>query len=419
MATIKALLSLSNYPGTTVAELPYVVAEIQDHRKVMVARRAYRGPLEIISGGSLVSRLLAQNLRHRGLSRVYAELLSHRIGCSIYIREYEGAMGVAAGELADRFTRAVLCGVVRWRGGAYEPHLNPPADFVLEADDRLVLVAPSYEATELRAHHPVAGPAVAASPNLLPDPPSQVHTRRVLVLGWNRNVATLIHELSTYQGESFEITVASLVSERVRQRVLAELGLLDRVTCRHVEADYALENDLRALAPQGYDNILLASSERLGAGEEADTRAVVGYLLLEELLDGVEHVPHILLELQDPDNEPLVGGRHAEVMVTPMVLAHMVAQVALRRELQAVFEELFTAGGSELAFRSPERYGAARGRAAAGGSFDDLRRRVRAGGETLLGIYHSGRDALVLSPPGTTSVELEDQDELVVMTSNS
>jgi hypothetical protein len=417
MGTVKALLSLSNYSGLTQAELPYAVAEIQDHRNVMVARRAYRGPLEIVSGTSLIGRLLAQNLRHRGLSRVYGELLSHRIGCGIYIRELAGAAaGSTIAELAERFCRAVLCGVVRWSEGRYVPYLNPPADFVPQGEDRLVLVAPSYEDTELDGATGAEGHSRPEPRYVAPDPPAARQTRRILVLGWNRNVATLMHELSTYEGERFDVTVASLVSERARQEVLDEQALepggLERIGCRHVEADYAVEAELRALEPRGFDNILLASSERLSSGEEADTRAVMGYLLLEELLDGVDDAPHVLLELQDPGNEPLLVGRPAEVMVTPLILAHMVVQVALRRELQAVFDELFTASGSELVYRPPARYGLAPGAC----RFDEVRAPVRARGETLLGIYHARRDVLVLSPAVSAVLQLEDDDELVVMT---
>lgn len=412
MATVKALLSLSNYPGITPERLPYVVAEIQDHRKVTVARRAYRGPLEIVSSSSLVSRLMAQNLRNQGLSRVYRELLSHHIGCGFYVREHVGPPGISLHALARRYEQAVLCGVVRWSNGRFMPHLNPPADFIVQADDRLVFVAPSYEATD----------ALKAAPRESPVPPAAAaeqtatgSTRRILVLGWNRHVAALIHELSTYEGETFEVTIASLVGQRVREAVLAEHGGCEGISCRHLEVDYVIESDLRALQPGAFDDILLASSERLGTGEEADTRAVVAYLLLEGLLEGLDPAPHILLEMQDPDNEPLVAGRNAEVVVTPLILAHVVAQVALRRELQAVFEDLFTAGGPELVFRTPASCGLEPGSV----SFAETAERLRATGNTLLGVYRVAEDSLTLSPSRGAAMSLEPDDKLVVMTTYS
>ncbi|MEQ8860332.1 MAG: ion channel DMI1 [Pseudomonadales bacterium] len=425
MSTVKALLSISSHPavGRLGArrgapggrDLPYVVAEIQDHRKVTVARRAYRGPLEIISGNSMISRLIAQNLRHRGLSRVFSELLGYQNGCGIFIREADSVAGSTVADAVARYDQAVLCGVVRWNGSEFVPFLNPPLDFVVEAGDRLVFVAPDYEHTVPLARPQDWSMAAAAPADRRvdsADDSAEKGLRKVLVLGWNSKVVTLIHELETYQGEPFDVTVVSLVGAAAREAALEDFGALTRVRCHHVEADYAVESELRALAPERFDNVLLASSERLTSGEEADTRAVVGYLLLEELLDGVADPPQLLLELQDPDNEPLIGGRGAEVIISPLILAHMVAQVALRRELRAVFDALFTVGGPELTFHPPGRFGLG----ADSRPFHELAALARRRGETLLGIYHTARDDLILSPPAGAVVAFEATDEFVVMT---
>lgn len=414
MATLKALLSLANQPGTGAAPLPYVVAEIQDPRKVTVARRAYPGPLEIISGNSLISRLLAQNLRHRGLSRVYGELLSHRVGCGIYVREQPDFAGRAFADLQGHFSRAIVCGVVRWEEGRFVPYLNPPAAFELRAEDRLVYVARDYDDTAVRgaiAQASAAGQARTEPPAGLAAAQLHRQPQRVLILGWNSKVATLAHELDTYTGEAFDLTLVSMVSERARQNILEEQGTLIRVKCRHIEADYALEHELRRLEPYRFDNVLLASSERMATGEEVDTRAVVAYLLLEELLEGQSASPQLILELQDPGNETLLGRRQAEVMISPLILARMVAQVALRRELRAVFDELFTAGGPELVYQSADSYGLA----GITRRFGELQTAVRARGATLLGIYHTSRDALELNPAGSDTMTLTADDQLVVM----
>ena len=409
MATIKALLSLSNHPLGKRSPLPYVVAEIQDPRKLEVARRAYRGPLEIVSGNSVISRIMAQNLRHRGLSRVYNELLSHQVGCGIYVREFPELAGTGFGEVRRRFFPAVLFGVVHWRDGEFVPALNPPDDLVLAADDRLVLVAPDYESTALRRPQPApaASGAVAGTKRLV-----AATLRRLLVLGWNRKVATLIHELDTYEQEQFEIVTVSLVSERVREAQLADEGGLSRVSCRHVEHDYAVEAELRGLQPESFDGVLLASSERLASGEEADTRAVVGYLLLEGLFERLAAPPQLILELQDPDNEPLIAGRSAEVIISPLILAHMIAQVALRRELRVVFDALFTVGGPELVFRDPADLDVGVG----SWSFSELAERARGNGEILLGSYHGNNDRLVLCPQQGADITLNQGDVLVVVT---
>jgi len=410
MATVKTLLSLSSHPQAAGGRLPYVVAEIQDHRKITVAQRAYRGPLEVVSGNSLISRLMALNLRHRGLSRVFDELLSYHVGCRIFVREAGALGGTTLGQAAERYRRAVLCGAVRWREGEFVPHLNPGPDFVFQEGDRLVFVAPTYADTESGPVPREAPGTATVSPRILPANDAG-GTRRVLVLGWNAKVVALLHELGTYRDERFDVTVVSVVSARAREQALEHQHELDGVVCRHVEADYAVEAELRALRPAAFDNVLLASSDRLASGEEADTRAVVAYLLLEALLDGAVAGPDLLLELKDPDNAPLLGGRRAEVLVSPLIVAHVVAQVALRRELRVVFDSLFTSGGPEFAFCSPERYGAADGE-----TFHAVAARVRSHADTLIGVYRAAAQELTLSPPGEQPLRLADGTSLVVMT---
>jgi hypothetical protein len=408
MATIKALLSISNHPLARHQPLPYAVAEIRDHRHAMVARRSYRGPLEVVSGNSVISRLMVQNLRNRGLSRVYGELLNHRYGNSFYLREAPHLDGVTFAAAAGRFQRAVLCGVVRGRAGELRPHLNPPDDFALAAGDSLVLVAAHYDDTE-------PGPARPASDRRMPLPPvpaaPEAPLRRVLILGWNRNVATLLHELDAYQDVRYQVTVVSKQSARMREAVVDELGLLGRVQLTSIEADYAVESELRAMAPQEFDNVLLASSERLVSDEEADARALVACLLLEEVLTGVAAPPQVLLELQDPDNEPLIAGRRAEVVISPLVVAHMIAQVALRRELRTVYDALFTAGGPELVLRAPADYEMSAGR----WPFAELQARVRVRGELLLGSYRPSDDEGRLNPGRDADIALSPDDRLAVL----
>jgi ribosomal protein L32E len=305
----------------------------------------------------------------------------------------------------------VLFGTVRWHEGQFVPQLNAPADYLLGADDRLVFVAASYEDTVPAVNAPSTtdqAPADLGSDQAATAPYRK--TRHILILGWNQRVAALIHELETRPDERFEVTVASMVSERARQAVLDDFGAQQRVTCRHVEMDYVMEAELRSLDPGGFDNVLLASSERLASGEEADTRAVVAYLLLEALLDGSDGGPQLLLELQDPDNEPLIRGRRAEVMVSPLILAHIVAQVALRRELRAVYDALFMAGGPEITLRDPGRYAMS----GVSARFQALAAVVRARGDTLIGVL-TADGPLLLSPPPDRTMALQEGDQLVVV----
>jgi hypothetical protein len=205
--TIKTLLTMANHPSAADGTLPLVIAEIFDSRKIDIAQRAYNGPIEILASDSIVSRLLAQNVRHRGLSYIYGELLTHGRGNEIYIRECGDLAGRTVHEAAAAFARAILLGIVRTDGERLVPVLNPAADTVIGESDRLVVLAHTYKATEPREI--VKPPAMPTVRRIAPG--TSTRTQRVLVLGWSHKVPALLREFDSYRDERFEIDVVSTV----------------------------------------------------------------------------------------------------------------------------------------------------------------------------------------------------------------
>lgn len=410
---IKTLLSMANHPAAGGRPLPPVVAEIFDARKIDIARAAYGGRIELIAGDSIISRLIAQNVRHRGLSAVYGELLTHDVGNEIYVRSCPELVGAPVHDLLSRFPEAILLGVVREHGPSFSPALNPPADAVVAEGDRLVLLARSYEETApAAARSDAAAPAVPAA-----RPPAPVRPeRRILVLGWSHRVPALLREFDSHRAESFRIDVLSAVPAAEREAQVARYDARpERIVLTHLEGDYTSPSDLRAADPGSYGNVVLVGSDWLESGEEADARTILGYLLLREILPA-QGGPEILVELLDPENLSLFRSRPGEVLISPLILSHMLAQVALRPELRSVFEELFGPGGAEIAFVGAADYGV-EGREV---RFADLQEKAAARGEVALGVrLNAGAGAWTsgvrLNPPREQRWTLAPADEVVVL----
>ncbi|MGH7482384.1 MAG: CASTOR/POLLUX-related putative ion channel [Longimicrobiales bacterium] len=419
---VKTLLSITNHPDVDAENgPPPAVAEILDARNLDVARSAYGGQIELLASDAMISRLIAQNVRHEGLSAVITELLTHRVGSEIYIREAQVDVGQRLQDLQPRYRQATLLGVVRPTGDTFRPHLNPPAGFRVEAGDRLVLLAGSYESTVPAADvQPVALERSRAS-----DPgPVERTARRVLILGWSHRVPPLIAELGSYGAERFDMAVLSAVPVVERAAGLARYRVLDPV--RQIEGDYTVAGELERLEPAAYDDIVLVASDWLESGEQSDARTILGYLRLQALLKSAVQQPHVIVELMDPTNESLFRDRPGEVLISPMILSHVVAQITLRRELSVVFDELFGSAGAEIDFRPVRRYieaGADTGgmdEAAAGVSFETLRTAVARRGHTALGVRRHapgdrGRPRVALNPAPETHWQFGAGDEVVVL----
>jgi hypothetical protein len=298
--------------------------------------------------------------------------------------------------------------------------LNIPDETVIDETDRIVLLANAYTDTE-----PVSGKKHALK---LPDvsrpngnnsplkPPVRIK-KRLLVLGWNNRLPALISEFGSYEDRDIEVTMVSVLAVNERKKMVNQHGgFTENVACTYIRADYIVEAQLRSLDPGSYDHIILLSSSILEDTHEADARTIVGKVLLEEILQGRERRPQIIIELANPDNSTLVGGTGAEMIVSPVIMSHLLAQVALRRELQSIYTELFTVGGAEIEFRDPSRYGIKPGNY----TFNELSHIAREFGETALGLCKNKKNAklknrLILNPPKNNQLTITENDDLVVM----
>jgi len=417
--TVKTLMMLAQLmTDSSAEEPPIVVAEILQAHTLPVAQAVTGAALEEVESDRMTARLIAQNTRHPGLSDLYEELFTHAFGNALYLQESTAVVGMSFHEATAWFPEATLLGAVRGLGAAAQAHLNPSPDFIFEADDRLVFIAPAFKATRPVKPIPTASREASLAPEDAPAPgppeASAPRTQRILCLGWSPRVEPLLREYGGYTQEAFAITVVSTLSARQREAQLATDGWRNRVQLAQVEGDYTQEAVLQAVAPETFDTILFIGSGRLRSGEETDARTLLGYLLLQKYLTAAASAPTVVVELTDPHNAALLEDRPVEVIVPPAMMSHMLAHVALRRGLGTVFNELFGPGGAEIHFQPAMAYGLP-----ATGTYAtrDLRQAVAQRRQTLIGFREKqpGRPVLHLNPPADKPWTLTPQTELVVL----
>lgn len=408
---VKTLLSISNQgeKRDVTKALPLLVTEIFDSDKVFMAQRAYRGFLEILASDVFIARCMAQNVRHPGLSHVFHDILSHGLGNEVYIRTSEQFADFRFGDLSGAYPKAVLLGVVRPEGETFCPLLNPPGDLILETEDRLVFLAQNYEDCE-----PLKNYQIEHISHKFQEVPyvREKSNRRILILGWNHKAVDLLKEFGRQIDEQFEVAVLSIVPSTQREAEIEQKGIdPHRVVVTHCEGDPTSLSDLKEIEPGGYDNVVILGSDWVETQEESDARTIVGHLVLRNVLDDeARRKPEILVDLLDFDNVALFEDYDTEVLVTPMIASHVLAQVALRREINVVYEELFGAGGAEICFRRVSDYGIAGQNV----SFGELQEMSACRGEIALGIRVQN-GGVVLNPAHDEPYNLSESDDLIVL----
>jgi hypothetical protein len=405
-SALKTILSISQSVrlADPASAPPLLVAELFDARKIPIALHNYRGPIEVVAGDEVVSRMLAQMVRHPQISQVYRELLTHGLGNELFARSCEGDLaGRSFWRLAEALPGALCIGVTQAAAGGVRSVLNPPSDYRFQATDKVIYVAREWEAggpaTSAVDAHAAAGAEVWPAPQKRLEVVRRADLR-LLVVGWSRRIPAFVQELESYANQGFEITVASrcALAERERQ-LLGYGGQIKRVRMRHVETDCTVPEQLAALDPASFDVVLCLASDLAATDEEADARTLVEYAILQDIWADAaaaapadDHPaprkrPRLVLELLDELNVALIDPERCEYLLSPQVLSHMLGQVALRRELNAVFEQLFNSGETEITFRDVLRYGVAPGERI---DFARLQSLARLHHEVALG-YFSGR----------------------------
>lgn len=414
---IKTLLSVAHATQESRRDqLPLMVAEINDTRNIPIATHAYGGPIEILPVNQIISRLIAQNLRHRGLSRVFAELFSQVGGNQIYIRACPEVAERRFEALPDLFPQAIVLGLIEKKENQFEPEFRPRPGYKVSRDHRFIFLAKRFEDCVpdlgVTPELPVAGTSLIG--NETKPPQAQ---RRVLILGWNQKAPTLIKEFDSYENESFELTVLSMAPEGRRKAMLRRHDAAPaRLQLHHLDGDYTSMSDLAKVRPETFDHIVLLASDRMESEGEAEARAIHGYLVLQEVLGTAARRPEILVELMTSENVGMFEQRGDEVIVTPEVLSHVLTQVAMRRELRSVVEVLFGPGGAEVSFRPAREF--ARDQETV--TFRQVQRLSASRDEIALGFRirsetKDGKVGVRLNPEKDLAWKLSAEDEVVVI----
>ena len=410
----KALLSLSQFGAHEhLSHFPLLVGELFDSEKALLVDDTYSGEVEMLASTVVTSRLIAKSVRNPGMSLVLKEILSHDGNC-FFVRDCVELAGASWSDIGDVFPDAIPIGLVHRENGEFIADLNPLDNPVIKAEDRLVFLASDFESTV------PAGPKNADS--LVMGKPienrvSEAAKRRILILGWSRKVPTLLKEFNGYENETYEIDLISAKGIELREIELQRSGVkLDRVTFNMFEGDFTSPADLKRLGGSNYDNVICMGSDWLKSDEHSDARTILGYLLFTSIFQ--DSLPHLLVELMDPENESLFDERQAEIQVSPLIRGYMISQTALRRELSAVYEVLFAYAGVEIRMSPVESFELNTSEVA----FSEIQKSANKRGNIALGIRQQNSESssdskISLNPARDSKWKLSKGDQLIILSS--
>ena len=342
---IKTLLAVINSP--TSRTTPYnIVAVLREPKNVEVAKFAARGQAEIILEDAIISRIIAQTCRQSGLSAVYTELLDFG-GDEIYLRAFPQLSGKMYGEIISLFATSSVIGL-KTKDGV---QLNPPMDTVLSETDEIIAITADDDTLLLNGTSAALDERVFASESSAAQSPESI-----LILGWNENAQRIIEELDHYVADGSRITVVCEIAEASVALRRTE-RMLKHASVQLVSEDITKRATLDSLLRQDYPHIILLSDRAQEDIQKADADTLITLLHLRNIAETTGKRYSIVSEMLDIRNRRLAQvAKVNDFIVSDTIISLLIAQVSENNILNAVFEDIFDADGSEIYLKPAESY---------------------------------------------------------------
>ena len=342
---------------------------------------------------AILSKMIAHSCTQTGLSETFREIFNFE-GSEFYLTGFDGIGGMTFEEIMIRTDRAVPSGV--FRNGSIL--VNPPADFVLEEDDKILVFAEESDAAILRKDAP-------PGKNLR----EAVMTRSeeetdIVILGRNETLPVILKELP--ENVSTVWLVCPDIPEKEKNRLLTA-GEARNLNLRFYEEDPESEDYLEKLARMAGHVVILGDHEK--DPEQADMDVIFLLLNLRELRRDLGLGYNITVEMQKEHNQKLAGsGESTDYLVTSSMSSLILAQLAESPALIDVFREILSNEGNELYLKQTGAMGLT-------GTFTgrDLRRIMLREGYIFLG-HLDGKKGSRFNIPLDEEIRLDGKDHLIV-----
>ncbi len=392
---LRAVLAVRGFESE-VAGL-HIVAELTDAGHAEALRALTDNTVVTVQGDAVIGQVTAQACFQDGLAAVFRELLGFD-ATELHIRAIPELVGHTYRDAIGAFEKCAVIGMCR----DDVVTLNPAGDVVFAADDQVVVVA----ADELSviftgfAAAPADDNAAAAA---FADP-----VEHIALVGWSSLGTKIVSDLDRVLGSGSVIDV--LVDPGYVTAAQVTIPPVVNIKVDVHELGDGPTAVLEMISARSYDHAIVLSYRNALSAEQADALTLLMLLTLHKARATGAVSTRVVAEMRDRANVAI--ARTIEVddfIVSDELSSLMLAQVSERRELDAVFRDLFDASGSVLTLRPASMY--------AGPDETSWAATVTAAaqrGESAIG-YRLGDSAAVVNPAKTTRLVLGTHDRVLVL----
>lgn len=341
--------------ATRDTETPPIIAELHLPTSRRLAEHLLPGRISTLDERSLLAKLMVQTSRTSGLALVYSNLVGF-VGNELYFfRPPAGWGGRSFRELQFHFPVAVPLG---FREASGRIVLNPPAGYVPDDQADAIVLAEDDSKIDFRA-----SPVASSTVDSVPDRRVTVGPERQLLVGWGARGALIVAEYAQYLGAGSRIDVLVEATDDDLEGAIAELREAFPLVGMHViEGEAGNPDTVRALGPEQYNNVMLLATGDGGA-EEMDARTISLLLCFRQYFSelaasrGAPVDTQLISEVMDSENTELVlQSGVKDFLISNQLVSKVYAQVSQEPAVMKVYDDLFSAEGSEIYLKPASLY---------------------------------------------------------------
>lgn len=344
---IKTILAIINHPNRNPD--PYhIVTQIHDPDNMEIIRLlGQRDRIQTILVSELTSRLTAQTSRQSGLSVVYTELLNFS-GDEIYFHDVAALAGKTYAEALLGYEDSCVMGLMQTDGTIL---LNPPMDTLIQPGQQIFALSADDDTLHLSGLETIPVQQDLLQP-LRPSIPGK--PERILILGWNDNIATILCELDQYTPAGSHLKIVTFLD--VHSEFKNCCKDLKNIKASLHQADPTHRQVLDGLNAADFDHVIVLSEGGLDA-QKADARTLVTLLHLRDLAERDSTPFSIVSEMIDLRNRQLAEiARVDDFIISEHLVSLMMSQLSENARLYAIFTDIFDPEGSEIYLKPVEIY---------------------------------------------------------------
>ncbi|NJO02838.1 MAG: potassium transporter TrkA [Bacteroidia bacterium] len=411
---IKGILAIVNHPNRR-EELYHIVAEIKTSNNREVANIIGGDELTLAISSEIIARIAVQTCLHAGLSAVYNKLLDFD-HVDIYFNEVPFFYYREFKQILMAYEEITPIGIQRLNGIVL---INPRMNTKIKEGDKIIFIAEDDDVLPPAdlSPKPIEYPYLNQGKAQVKDLP-----RRILILGWNRQGPTIIREMDNYVVKGSQVCIVATEVESITEEVKFIEPIYNLNISYHY-GDITNRRILNQMQVQEFNHVMILSYSDRMTVQEADAHTLVTLMHLRDIKHQKQGSFTIISEMLDIKNQILAEvARPDDFIISDHIISLIVSQLAEKKELNFVFEELFDSHGSEFYLKPVSLYinhlhnvnfytvmeaASLRQEVAIG------YRRNCDGGDSKKG------NGVVLNPPKSELITFAQEDKIIVLAENS